>query len=120
MTGASGGSPTTSSDPTFTAVYAILMARCSGATCHVNAFFTGAGLSLANKMTAYTNLVGAASNKCAGQKRVVPADPNASVLVQALERKGGCAPAMPQGGAALSAADLDTILAWIMAGAMND
>jgi hypothetical protein len=119
MSGGAAGS-SSAGGATFTAVYAILMANCSGPACHVGAFFAGAGLSMPDKMTAYTNLVGAASSKCSGQQRVVAGNANASVLVQSLEHKGGCAPAMPQGRAALSQADIDTIVAWINAGALND
>jgi hypothetical protein len=106
--------------PTFTAVYGIFMKSCAGGTCHIGAFFAGAGLSMTDKMTAYTNLVGTASRQCTGRKRVVAGDATMSVLMQCLEHKGGCAPAMPQRLPALSMADLDTVRAWIMAGAKND
>jgi hypothetical protein len=105
---------------TFTAVYAILMTNCSGATCHIGGFFPPAGLSFADKMTAYMGLVGTASRNCMGQQRVVAGMPDASVLVQALEHKGGCAPNMPEDKPALSMDDINVIIAWINAGAMND
>jgi hypothetical protein len=78
---------------------------------------------MSNKMTAYMNLVGVGSSKCLGQQRVVAGNPDTSVLMLALEhmRTSTCrAPSMPQGQPQLSATDLGTIRAWIVAGAMND
>jgi hypothetical protein len=110
------------SAPTFTNVYAILMQNCAGGGCHLSSP-GAAGLLMSDKMTAYTNLVGASSSKCFGQQRVVAGNPDTSVLLLALEhmRSGSCrAPSMPQGRPQLSAADLATIRGWIMGGALND
>jgi hypothetical protein len=119
--GSGGNGSSSSGGATFTAVYAIVMNNCSGFGCHINAgFLPAAGLDMSDAMTAYMNLVNAASRNCSGQQRVVPGMPDASVLVQALEHKGGCAPDMPRGKPMLSMSDIDTIVAWIKAGAMND
>ncbi len=117
MAGAAGGGNTTAA--TFTQVYGLIMAGCG---CHVSG--TSGGLAMPNKMTAYTNLVGANSGACNGQKRVVANDPNNSVLFHTLDRSklGDCSPpAMPAGGMAKwSQADIDKVKSWIMAGAMNN
>jgi hypothetical protein len=114
-----GGGGSSAGGATFTQVYGILMAGCS---CHISG--AQGGLSLSSKMTAYTNLVGANSTACSGQKRVVASNPDSSVLVHAVERTmlSTCrVPAMPANGAPkLSQANLDTIRGWVMAGAMND
>jgi hypothetical protein len=116
MAGAAGGGMAGAT--TFTQVYAIVMTGCG---CHVTG--TSGGLSMANKMTAYMNLVGANSTACSGQKRVVANDPAASVFFHSVDRTmlGSCnVPQMPQGGAKLGQADIDKVKAWIMAGAMNN
>jgi hypothetical protein len=116
MAGAAGGGMAGAT--TFTQVYAIVMTGCG---CHVTG--TSGGLSMANKMSAYMNLVGANSTACSGQKRVVANDPAASVFFHSVDRTmlGSCnVPQMPQGGAKLGQADIDKVKAWIMAGAMNN
>jgi hypothetical protein len=115
MAGAAGGG---SGAATFTQVYGLIMAGCG---CHVTG--TSGGLSMANKMTAYTNLVGVNSMACSGQKRVVASDPTNSVLFHALDRSmlGSCnVPTMPAGMNKWAQADIDKVKAWIMAGAMNN
>jgi hypothetical protein len=116
MAGAAGGGmPATA---TFTQVYGLIMTGCG---CHVTG--TSGGLSMANKMTAFTNLVGVNSMACSGQKRVVANDPANSVLFHSVERTmlGSCnVPQMPAGMAKWSQADIDKVKAWIMAGAMNN
>lgn len=121
-TGAAGGGGSAgggAGGATFTQVYGILMAGCG---CHVSG--AQGGLALMSKATAYTNLVGADSTECRGEKRVVANDPDKSVLVHAVERSmlGTCrVPPMPAGGGAkLPQASLDTIRSWVAAGAKND
>lgn len=107
---------------TFTEVYGILMQNCAGAGCHTSGF-AAAGLSMSSKSAAYTNLVSASSTQCRGQQRVVPGNPDTSVLVRALEHTtfSGCRiPAMPEGRAALPQSAIDSITAWIADGAAND
>ena len=117
--GGQGGAP---GEATFTAVYAIFMTNCAGSTCHLSR--AAGGLSMTDKMTAYTNLVGVDSSSCRGEKRVVAGDPDKSELFHTLDRTqiGMCSrtPRMPEGKAKLAQADIDVIKAWIQAGAMND
>jgi hypothetical protein len=103
---------------TFTQVYGLIMMGCS---CHVTG--TSGGLAMPNKMTAYTNLVGMNSMSCSGQKRVVAGDPANSVLFHSVDRTnlGSCmVPQMPRNAAKWSAANIETVRAWIMAGALNN
>lgn len=53
-----------------------------------------------------------------GEKMVVPGDPDASELVKYID--GRDSPRMPMGADPLPAARIDTIRAWIAAGARND
>jgi hypothetical protein len=119
--GAAGGG---ASNATFTRVYAVFMANCMGANCHVGAMRPSDMLSLADKNTAYMNLVNMASMACSGEKRVVPNQPDKSVLVHALAHKrvGSCArtPQMPQGRAKLSQSDIQLVTDWVNAGAPNN
>jgi len=103
---------------TFTQVYGLIMMGCS---CHVTG--NAGGLAMTNKMTAYTNLVGMNSTACSSQKRVVAGDPATSVLFHSIDRTnlGSCmVPQMPRGMAKWSAANIETVKAWIAAGAMNN
>jgi hypothetical protein len=121
--GASGAGGSSAGAATFTDVYKIIMTSCAGANCHVGATTPGDRLNMSDKATAYTNLVGVAAVSCAGQKRVVANDPTSSELVAALQhgKVGTCtAPKMPDNKPMLSQANIDTVVAWIKAGAMND
>ncbi len=89
----------------------MLEARCDG--CHSGAD-ADAGLDL-SAGSAWASLVGAASTEAPGRTRVVPGDPDASYLVAKLEGTAG--DQMPLGGAALPAATIATVRAWISAGA---
>lgn len=103
---------------TFTQVYGLIMMGCS---CHVTG--SQGGLAMPDKMTAHMNLVGVNAMACSGQKRVVAGDAANSVLYHSLEQTnlGSCmAPKMPRGMAKWSAANIDTVKAWINAGAKND
>jgi hypothetical protein len=122
--GQAGSGGSAGGGATFSAVYKILMTGCMGATCHVGATRAGDGLAMTDKMTAFNNLVGANSVSCTGEKRVVAGDPMKSELVHTLDRTqiGSCfnTPKMPDNKPKLAQADIDTITAWIKAGAMND
>jgi hypothetical protein len=120
MAGAAGGGAGGGAGgaATFTQIYGLIMTGCG---CHVTG--TSGGLSMANKMTAYMNLVGVNSTACSGQKRVVVNDPANSVFFHSVDRTmlGSCnVPQMPSGGNKLAQADIDKVKAWIMAGAMNN
>ena len=122
--GGGGAAGSGSGSATFTEVYAIFMQSCAGSTCHVMATRPGEGLSMADKMTAYTNLVGVNAGACSGEKRVVAGDPAKSELMHTLERTqiGMCrnTPRMPEGKPMLAADQLAKVRSWIQAGAMNN
>ncbi len=64
------------------------------------------------------NLVDAASQNWGGM-RVVPGEPDASVLYRKLTGDGAVGPRMPQGGA-LAADDIETVRRWIAEGAQDN
>jgi hypothetical protein len=69
---------------------------------------------------AYNNLVGVTSSGYAPRLRVMPGNPNNSVLYQKIIGGGnGVGGPMPPGGM-LAQAQMDTIRAWILKGAKND
>jgi hypothetical protein len=106
----------------FGEVYGILSSSCGGGGCHVSSA-GAAGLSMLNKSTAYSNLVGVSSSHCRGQQRVVAGNPDMSVLVHALEHTSFATcrpPAMPQGRPMLNQSQIDTISTWIADGAPNN
>lgn len=89
---------------------------CTG-SCHVGAN-PPAGLNL-EAANSYMELVGIASSQDPGIMRVMAGDPDASYLIHRLD---GTAPGfgvMPPGGA-LPQSSIDTIRAWILAGAVDD
>jgi hypothetical protein len=92
-----------------------MRSSCNG--CHA----TGAGgLNTMTQDAAYMNLVGADARVCAGKKRVVAKDLQASVLYLAINRtsSGDCDPPdMPSGGSKWDQASIDKVKAWIEAGA---
>lgn len=102
-TGGSGGTAPASNAPTFSDVYAILDAHCSGAACHNPG--SQRGVSLSSQAAAFTST----------SRYVVAGNANRSSLY-AVVSDG----AMPPGGPRLSSTDLATIAAWIDAGAPND
>jgi hypothetical protein len=117
--GPAAGSGGGTTGATFTEVYSLIMTGCG---CHNTAQGAG-GLATMTKSAAYTNLVGATSTECSGQKRVVAGNPDSSVLFLSLNRTnmGDCMPPpMPRGAAKLPQADLDKVRSWIMAGALNN
>jgi hypothetical protein len=84
-------------------------------------------LDMSTRQGAYVELVGSGQGgpaefiTCAenGYMRVVPFDPDGSLLVQKLEDTQPCGDQMPPGGK-LSNASLALVRAWIAAGALND
>lgn len=107
----------TTTSASFADVYAIFAMRCGGGMsgCHVMGM--AAGLLMPDARAAYDHLVGIASMKCAGEKRVVSGDADGSVLVQALEGSASCVKAMPLGRDPLSASEMAMVRAWIDDGA---
>lgn len=123
--GASAGSSGSgAASATFTQVYALFKTSCAGATCHIGARSVGDMLSFDDQATAYKGLVDAASVSCTGEKRVVAGDPNKSELVHTLQRTtiGSCVrtPRMPDNQPKLPQADIDRVVAWVMAGAPDN
>lgn len=110
-------------DPTFTAIYEELIAGagCNSTYCHGS--ISAGALALDGKADAYTNLVGApvAGASCvdAGGVRVVPGDPDASLLLDKLGATPSCGDPMPP-GAMVSAERIEQVRAWIAAGAKDD
>ena len=69
---------------------------------------------------AYTNLVNVVTTGYAPQKRIVPGDPDASVLWHKVSASGTYGLTMPPSGTLLNAAELQTIRDWIEQGALNN
>ena len=84
---------------------------------------TAGALDLSVAATAYTALVGrpTAGATCAGggRVRVVAGDPARSELYLKIAGTPSCGVAMPRGGPALPAADVDTVRRWIVGGALR-
>jgi hypothetical protein len=122
------GGPSTGTAPTFTMLFDTILgptigSGCNGIYCH----FGGAHASLLQMMTkqqAYDELVDqdAEGSECgsSGLKRVVPGDPDNSLLVQKLEGTASCGVRMPKDLDPLSTDQIALIRAWIEAGAKND
>ena len=116
-----GALPADSGAATFTQVYALFNGRCG--TCHKGGSPDG-NLSLSTKATAYAELVSVKAEGSAcrtgGKTRVVPGDPEASLLVEKLKPGPSCGLRMPQGGKQFTADELATVTSWIAAGANDD
>jgi hypothetical protein len=106
---------------TFTRVFALFQETC-GTSCHGST--ARGGLNMSTKAMAFTELTspGNAEGTCMGsnRKRVVPFMPAMSLLIQKLEGTQNCGQRMPEGRAALSAAQIGEVRSWITAGAMNN
>jgi hypothetical protein len=78
-------------------------------------------LSLTTTSAAHAALVGVSAEQCAdGRKRVAPGDAASSYLVDKLLGVDLCSGTrMPKGGG-LTAAEIDTVAAWICNGALAD
>ncbi len=92
---------------------------CAAAGCH-----TGpaggelpTGMDLSSADASFANLVGVSSVQDPTRLRVAPGDADASYLVEKIEGTAATGGRMPLGGAALDAATIDAIRAWIDAGA---
>ncbi len=111
--GGGGTAPHWSTD-----VYPILAAGCAGAACHVGgASAPRLGMTAASAYMAVTTGRGL----CAATSTalVTPGMPDASLLYRKVSGST-CGTRMPLGRPALSAAEQQTISAWIAAGALDD
>lgn len=117
------GPPADSGFTPFSPTYAVLLRRCGG--CHTGAMGVSGGLMLGDdEQSAYAALVGpdrTTRGACATApiERVTPGDPAMSFLMTKISGMppAGCGSQMPLAGGMLAPADLDTIRAWIEAGA---
>ena len=90
---------------------------CANSYCHGG---SSGGFSVGTKQVAYDSLVNAeGSANCGGEIRVVPGDPDASLLVQKITDPS-CGDRMPKDEDSLPPETVARIRAWISAGAMND
>jgi hypothetical protein len=89
-------------------------------SCHMGAFPSG-GLTLAAGQS-YADLVDVAATACAPLKRVLPGDPDQSVLVRKITGNtcGGRMPASDTGFFDRNPGLVDRMRSWILAGAAND
>lgn len=109
--------------PTFTEdVQPIFSANCAFSGCHGGAS-PAQGMNLSAGQ-AYLNTVGVPSVELPGMDRIEPGQPDQSYLVNKIQGTqasvGGSGQRMPLGGSALSQDDIDTIRAWVEAGASNN
>lgn len=121
--------PSTTGAPSFARIEKQILAERCTAACHSGGEFAAGGLDLG--VDSYTALVGAAPTavQCGGvtMPRVVPGKPDESLLYALLVAKAEgttppCGDAMPQGAnrPALTPEELESVRAWIAAGAKND
>jgi hypothetical protein len=110
----------------------VLTAGCASPACHGNSSGPSK-LGFADKMDAYTGLVGMKAMGmrapgsmgpdmgCAGMAidRVKAGDPDNSLLVQKLEKTQKCGDQMPP-GSMLKPEQIKLVRDWVKAGAMND
>ncbi len=91
-----------------------------------SACHTGVGASLPGSMNFTTQantfaaLVNVASSEVISLKRVNPGDPSTSYIINKLEGTQTVGSRMPLGGPFLDQATIDTVKAWISAGALNN
>ena len=104
-------------EPTFTNVQALVFTRsCAFSTCH-GAFLPEQGMSLSEGQ-AYRAIVGVESKTTPGRFRVVPSDPDGSLLYQALLGPVNADLArMPNDRPALDAQRIQLVHDWIEQGA---
>jgi hypothetical protein len=120
MMGAAGA--TDDGAPTWSGIYTYTFRSCRVDTCHGGGLV---GVAFATKDGAYESLVNQPANamsKCAmlGKQRVVPNDPDNSLLFLKLDTKGTpCGQQMPPGGQ-LPDKQIQRVRDWIMLGAKND
>ena len=86
---------------------------CATSGCH-GGMRPSQGIDLSTAPKLESTLIGQTSGQCASKLLVAPGDPAASYLVNKLTGMGMCGGSqMPKGATPLSAAELDTVRAWI-------
>lgn len=118
---AQAGSAAASPEPTFTYIYGQLFRSCVIAPCHGSAV---AGVDMSSQANAYASLVNRPPQpmgECEpiGLMRVVPFEPDQSLLTAKLEIDAPCGQQMPIGGL-LPDDQRALIRTWIMNGALDD
>jgi catechol 2,3-dioxygenase-like lactoylglutathione lyase family enzyme len=127
---AAAAAPGSPAAPTFSEIYRdLIMAKgCLVGACHGG---PAGGLSMRSEELAYANLVGVSAMgrsslgshapNCAdsGLKRVVPGNPDASLLVKKIEHTQPCGAAMPAESVTIPGELSLRVRAWIAAGALN-
>ena len=107
--------------PTWTNLYSFTFWSCTNPSCHGGGL---AGVNFATKEAGWATLVGKPANPMfmCGQldkQRVVPGEPDNSLLYLKLDIDAPCGQQMPPGGS-LSDAQRERVREWIMRGAKND
>ena len=103
------GAPTVACDDPQAALETIFAQECSMMACHDSAAAAGLDLSAPDWID---QLVGQASTQCDGGIRVVPGDPQASLLYEKAAGPTDCGESMPPGGS-LPGSDVECIATWI-------
>lgn len=95
--------------------------NCDNGYCHGGG---SGGLTMTDAASTYAALVGvsAAGMACGptGAIRVVPGDPDASLIIQKLEGAPDCGASMPKELPMLQQSEIDRLRAWILDGATNN
>ena len=100
-------------------VQPIFTAKCASAGCHASSS-PQAGLVLASG-SAYASIVNVNAAQCGGtRKRVLPGDPDNSYIIDKLLGSNLCGGAKMPASGTMDPGQIDTIAAWICAGAQNN
>lgn len=113
--------PPDDGQPTWSGIYTYEFFSCKLANCHGKGV---AGVDMSSMQAAYNSLVNQPSDPsrpCAdqGYERVVPGEPEASLMYLKLNIRPPCGQQMPPGGQ-LSERARDRVRDWILKGAQND
>jgi hypothetical protein len=115
--GNGGGAPTLSGD-----VQPIFTANCAFSGCHGGSS-PAQGMNLSAGQ-AFQNTVNVASVELPSMDRIEPGQPGLSYLLNKIQGTqgtvGGSGQRMPLGGSPLSQDDINTVRAWVQAGAPNN
>lgn len=113
-------------EQTWSSIFELVLRPRCGESCHTpsdQVNFELSLLDLSNQLIAYTSMFegDAKGQECGGQGAlIVPFDPDASILLQKMERTSECGDPMPTGTSALDPSVTAVIRAWILDGAPNN